>query len=98
MDERRKRKPMWGMEEETKHLSGTSENSSWMGSGHYHELSESRTTTTQKSRDNSGWPTWESIEENPTEPMNTSFKNAPEGKERVMTIPVNTINPILKGL
>ncbi|KAL8059487.1 hypothetical protein ABFX02_03G091400 [Erythranthe guttata] len=82
MDERRKRKPMWGMEEETKHLSGTSENSSWMGSGHYHELSESRTTTTQKSRDNSGWPTWESIEENPTEPMNTSFKNAPEGKER----------------
>ncbi|KAI3464621.1 hypothetical protein Pfo_021284 [Paulownia fortunei] len=89
MGERRKRKSLWDMEEETKHLSGMSEHNPWTvkdrhsshGSGRYHEVSESRTTISRKSRDHSGWPPWESIEEHPIAPTNSSFKNAPEGKE-----------------
>ncbi|KAL6515458.1 hypothetical protein OROHE_018492 [Orobanche hederae] len=85
MGERRKRKSAWE-EDDTKHVSGTSEHNPWTekdchsshGSGNHHELSESRT---RKSRDNSGWPAWESIEEHPNAPTDSSFKNSQDGKQ-----------------
>lgn len=86
MGERRKRKSLWDMEEETKHLSVMSERNSWTGKDHhsgsrrYHEFSESRTTIAQKSRDHSGWQSWEQIEENPTATLYDV--NTPGGNER----------------
>ncbi|KAI3460507.1 hypothetical protein Pfo_017170 [Paulownia fortunei] len=92
MGERRKRKSLWDMEEETKHFSGMNEHNSWAGkehhsshdSGRYHEFSASRNYTTN-SREYSGQPSWKSNEENPVAPLNGSFiknrQNAPEGKE-----------------
>lgn len=89
MGERRKRKSLWDIEDETKHFSGMREHNSWTGkdrhsshgSGRYHEFSDSRTAIARKSRDHSEWPSWESIEEHPIAPMNSRFKNTPEGKE-----------------
>ncbi|KAL0360331.1 UNVERIFIED_CONTAM: hypothetical protein Sradi_3717600 [Sesamum radiatum] len=89
MAERRKRRSLWDMEEETKHLSGMSEHNSWTakdrhsshGSGRYYDYSDSRTAIAQNSRDDSSWPPWEAIDENPVAPMNGSFKNTPDGKE-----------------
>ncbi|KAK6114998.1 hypothetical protein DH2020_007267 [Rehmannia glutinosa] len=89
MGERRKRKSSWDMEEDTNHLSGMSEHNSWSGkdhrsshgSGRYHEVYEPRISATRKSKDHSEWTPWESIEENPIALMNSSFKNAPKGKE-----------------
>lgn len=93
MGERRKRRSMWDMEDETNHFSGMSKENSFMGKEHqpshdrgsYHELSGSRAYTSQRSRDHSGQPSWGSIEENPVAQMNGGFtesrQNAPEGKE-----------------
>lgn len=89
MGERRNRKSFWDTEDEAKHISGIREHNSWAGkdhhsshgSGRYHDLSDSRTTSTRDSRDHSGWPSWESIEEDPIAPMGRSFKNTYEAKE-----------------
>lgn len=90
MGERRNRKSLWDSVDETKHPSGMSERDSWAGKdrhsrhniGRYHEFSSSGTTPAPKSGDHSGWPAWESIEENPlSDSFIRSTQNASEGKE-----------------
>ncbi|PIN10876.1 hypothetical protein CDL12_16525 [Handroanthus impetiginosus] len=93
MGERRKRKSLWDAEGETRHFSGMGEHNSWTGkehhsghnSGRYHEFSASGTYTALRSRDHSGHPSWESIEETPVASRSSGFirirHNAPEGKE-----------------
>ncbi|KAK6131066.1 hypothetical protein DH2020_035196 [Rehmannia glutinosa] len=93
MGDKRKRKSLWDMGEETKQFSGMREHNSLAGrehhsnrdSGRSHEFSASGTYTAPKSRDNSGQPYWESNEDNPVAPVNESFiksgQNAPEGKD-----------------
>ncbi|XP_051139432.1 zinc finger CCCH domain-containing protein 55-like [Andrographis paniculata] len=89
MGERRKRKSLWDLEEETRHLSGGSGHNSWMekdrhsshDGGRYQEFSDSRIPIARKSRDRSGYPSWESIEEDDISLMNGSFKNTHDEKE-----------------
>ncbi|KAG8378141.1 hypothetical protein BUALT_Bualt08G0107200 [Buddleja alternifolia] len=86
MGERRKRKSQWDMGEEPNHLSGMNEHRHPShDSGRYHDFSAPRTTITPKSRDHSGWQSWDTIEENPNAPMTGSYtdnrQNAPEGKD-----------------
>ncbi|KAL3845442.1 hypothetical protein ACJIZ3_002845 [Penstemon smallii] len=92
MGERRNHKSSWDTVEETKHLPGMNERSFWTGNerhsrhhgDRYHDFSSSGTSAVPKSRDNSGWPSWQSIEES-SAPRDGSFtksrQNVPEGKE-----------------
>ncbi|KAL7128299.1 hypothetical protein ABFS83_14G307000 [Erythranthe nasuta] len=93
MGERRKRRSMWDMEEETKHFSDMSKHNSSMGKEHrsnhdggrYRQFSASGTYAAQTSRDHSGQQSWESTEENSVASMNGRFsksrQNGPERKE-----------------
>ncbi|KAL2538365.1 zinc finger CCCH domain-containing protein 55 [Forsythia ovata] len=90
MGENRKRKSLWDMEDETKHLAGMSEyNSSTMkenhssfDSGRRREFSASGIASAPKSRDHSGWASWESMDRNTVEPVVDSFyKNRHDNTE-----------------
>lgn len=80
---------MWDMEEETRRMSRISGRSSWMGNDphrshegvRYHEFSDSRMPISRKSGEQSGWPSWESIEEDPMSPMSGGFTNTRETME-----------------
>ncbi|CAA3032738.1 zinc finger CCCH domain-containing 55 [Olea europaea subsp. europaea] len=90
MGENRKRKSLWDMEDETKHLSGMSEfnsstgkdNHSSFDSGRRHEFSASGIASAPKSIDHSGWPNWESLDGNTVAPVVDSFyKNKQDNAE-----------------